>query len=74
MADANLMQAEGNELIALAKYRGDMTEWDYPDLGGPISVPLVSADRRENFLLDVCRRRIDLAKGTYQKRGVISPR
>ena len=53
----------------MAKYRVDMTEWDYPDLGGVISVPLFSADRRENFLLDVRRGRIDLAKGTYQNRG-----
>ena len=69
MADANLTQAEGDALIALAKHRVDMTEWDYPDLGGVISVPLFSADRRENFLLDVRRGRIDLAKGTYQNRG-----
>jgi hypothetical protein len=55
MADANLTQAEGDALIAMAKYRVDMTEWDYPDLGGVISVPLFSADRRENFLLDVRR-------------------
>lgn len=69
MADANLTQAEGDALIAMAKYRVDMTEWNYPDLGGVISVPLFSADRRENFLLDVRRGRIDLAKGTYQNRG-----
>lgn len=35
------------------KYRVDMTEWDCPDLDGAISVPLVSADRRENVLFDV---------------------
>ncbi len=69
MADANLSQAEGGALIAMAKDRVDMTEWDYLDLGGVISVPLFSADRRENFLLDVRRGRIDLAKDTYQNRG-----
>jgi len=69
MADVILTQAEADALIALAKHRVDATEWDYPDLGGAISVPLVSADRREPFLLDLRRGRIDLAKGTYQNRG-----
>ena len=69
MADLLLTQAEADALIALAKHRVDATEWDYPDFGGAISVPLVSADRREQFLLDLRRGRIDLAKGAYQNRG-----
>ena len=69
MAELNLTQAEAEALIALAKYRADGTAWDYPDLGGAISIPLVSADRREQFVLDLRRGQIDLAKGTYQNRG-----
>lgn len=69
MAEINLTQAEAGALIAMAKHRVDNTEWDYPGLGGAISVPLVSADRREQFVLDLRRGRIDLAKGTYQNRG-----
>ena len=69
MADMILTQTEADALIAVAKHRVYMTEWDYPDLGGAISVPLVSTDRREQFLLDLRRGRIDLAKGTYQNRG-----
>ena len=69
MAEINLTQAEADALIAMAKHRVDGTEWDYPDLGGAISIPLVSADRREQFVLDLRRGRIDLAKGTYQNRG-----
>lgn len=69
MAELNLTQTEADALIALAKHRVDATEWNYPDLGGAVSVPLVSADRREQFLLDLRRGRIDLAKGTYQNRG-----
>lgn len=69
MADLNLTQVEADALITLAKHRVDATWWDYPDLGGAISVPLVSEDRREQFLLDLRRGRIDLAKGTYQNRG-----
>lgn len=69
MADINLTQAEADALIAMAKRRVDNAEWDYPDLGGGISVPLISGDRREQFVLDLRRGRIDLAKGTYQNRG-----
>ena len=69
MADANLTQAEADALIAMEKRRSDDTEWSYPDLGGYVTIPLVSIDRRESFLLDLRRGRIDLSKGTYQNRG-----
>jgi hypothetical protein len=69
VADPILTQTEADALIAMAKHRFDSSEWEYPDLGGTISVPLVSADRREQFVLDIGRARIDLAKGTYQNRG-----
>jgi hypothetical protein len=69
MADLNLTQAEADALIALAKYRVDGKEWNYPGLGGHISVPLFSADRREQFMLDMRRGRIDLTKGTHQNRA-----
>jgi len=69
MADLNLTQHEADALIAMAKHRVDNTHWNYPDLEGAISIPLASADRRELFVLDLRRGRIDLAKGTYQNRG-----
>ncbi len=69
MTNANLTQAEADALLAMEKHRADDADWIYPDLGGRITVPLVSSDRREPFLLDVRRGRIDLAKGTYQNRG-----
>lgn len=69
MTDIHLTQAEADALIALAKHRVDATEWGYPDFGGAISIPLVSSDRREQFLLDLRRGRIDLARGTYQNRS-----
>lgn len=37
--------------------------------GGKVTVPLVSPNKRENFLLDVARGRIELKKGTYQSRA-----
>jgi len=69
MADLNLTQVEADALIGIAKYKVDDAEWRYPDFGGGISIPLVSADRREQFVLDLRRGRIDLAKGTYQNRA-----
>ena len=69
MTDASLTQAEANALFAMEKRRDDDTEWDYPGLGGAVTIPLVSTDGREPFLLDMRRGRIDLAKGTYQNRG-----
>ncbi len=69
MADINLTQAEANALIAMEKHRINDDGWDYPVAGESISVPLISADKRENFVLDVYRGRIDLLKGTYQHRS-----
>ncbi len=47
----------------------DSTVWDYPDWGGRTTTPLVSADRREHFVLDLWRARFDLRKGTYPNRA-----
>lgn len=56
MPESNLSQAEADLLL-------------YPGTGGAIRVPLVSPDRREQFMLDVTRSQINLAKGTYQNRA-----
>ena len=69
MADPNLTQATADALIASKKRRVDTHPWDYPDAGGRIAVPLISVDRSEQFILDVLRSQIDLAKGTYQNRA-----
>ena len=68
MLNINLTQAEADALIVMEKHREDDTCWDYPGLGGSISIPLVSWNKRENFRLDVSRGHIDLLKGTYQNR------
>ena len=69
MAESSITQVEADALVALKKCRLDVQEWNYPDFGGATTIPLVSIDRREPFLLDLRRSRIDLAKGTYQNRG-----
>lgn len=69
MTEIKLSQADADALIGMEKRRIDDQSWDYPGLGGSISIPLMSPDKREQFILDVSRGRIDLLKGTYQNRS-----
>ena len=68
MAEMDITQAEADFLLAMKKIRVDETEWNLPDLGGKISVPLISVDRKEMFLLDVSKGSIDLQRQKYQNR------
>lgn len=69
MPDADLTQAEADHLIDLAKFRVDTRPHPYPSNGGRVSIPLVSEDRREEFLLDLSRGSINVAKRGYQNRA-----
>ncbi|MBD2550908.1 hypothetical protein H6G65_15210 [Microcystis elabens FACHB-917] len=69
MSDLNLAQSDADALLALEKHKVDNTVHEYPILGGSLKVPLISRDRREEFLLDVYQNQINLAKGTYQNRA-----
>lgn len=72
MPDLPLTQAEADALFAMEKHRADDVRRDFPSLGGGITAPLVSADGRENFLLDIRRGRIDLKKLTLQNRARVT--
>ena len=69
MADMNLTQAEADVLIAMEKHCVNDDPSDFPTGGQSISLPLQSADKREQFLLDMSRGRIDLQKVKMQARG-----
>jgi hypothetical protein len=69
MADINLTQAEADVLIAMEKQRTDNRVLKFPDPGDRLTIPLISADRREAFTLDVTRGRIKFTKATYQTRA-----
>lgn len=69
MAEINLTQPEADALIAMEKHRTDENHYSYPNQGGLISIPLQSPDKREQFILDVQRGRIDLVKVTHQNRA-----
>lgn len=64
-----MTQSEADALIALEKHRISDDSYEFPFGGGALAIPLQSSDRREKFLLDIRRARIDLAKSTYQNRG-----
>ena len=77
MAEIILTQAEADALIATEKLRAEERVWSFPAPGSKIIVPLISSDKRENFLLDVYRGSINLAKATYQNRArqaIVLPR
>ena len=69
MAETNLTQAEAEALIAMEKHRVNEESSDFPKDGESVTLPLQSADRREQFLLDLSRGRIDLRKVKMQNRG-----
>jgi hypothetical protein len=69
MADINLTQEEADVLIAMEKHRVNEDRSDFPRRGEAVTLPLQSADKREQFLLDLSRGRIDLHKVKMQNRG-----
>ena len=69
MADIHLTQAEADALIAMEKHRVNEDRHDFPIGGRSLIVPLQSPDKREQFLLDLSRGRINLAKVKMQNRG-----
>ncbi|NTW49757.1 MAG: hypothetical protein HGB19_08545 [Chlorobiales bacterium] len=64
-----LTQTEADHLIALEKMRVDDARHAYPSPGGALSIPLISINKKEDFLLDIHKSRIDLKKGKYQPRA-----
>ncbi len=69
MAEISLIQAEADALIAMEKHRVNEERSDFPKGGQSISLPLQSPDKREQFLLDLSRGRIDLRKVKMQNRA-----
>lgn len=64
-----LTQTEADRLINLEKHAIDQKPWSFPIEGESVHIPLVSVDKRENFLFDLYRARIDLKKIKFQNRA-----
>ncbi len=69
MADISLTQAEADALIAMEKHRVTDELTAFPVGGGSVTLRLQSADKREQFLLDLSCGRINLQKVKMQTRG-----
>lgn len=69
MMDPILTQSEADALLAMEKIRTDEHRHNFPGTGGRLMIPLHSRDKREPFILDVYRARIDLRRGTFQNRA-----
>jgi len=65
----NIPQAEADRLFAMQKARVDDKPHRYPPAGEQLNIPLKSADKREDFMLDITRGRIAIAKGSLQNRA-----
>jgi hypothetical protein len=69
VADTELKQSEANALIAMEKHRSNEERHQFPMAGESLTLPLESGDKREQFILDIARGRIDLAKVKMQNRA-----
>jgi hypothetical protein len=69
VADIDIPQAEADALIAMEKQRVDDDEWLFCAPGEKLTIPLISSDKREHFVLDASRGEIKLTKATYQNRA-----
>ena len=69
MVDPLLTQEEGDALIAMEKVPATKEMFDLPDLGGNVEFPLLSADQREEFVINFRRGRIKLDKRSHNMRG-----
>lgn len=65
----NIPQAEADRLFAMQKVRVDDSQHRYPHAGGQLNIPLKSVDKKEEFMLDITRSRIVVAKGGLQNRA-----
>ena len=73
MADLEITQSEAEALIAMEKHRASDDRYDFPLGGRSVSIPLQSVDKREQFLLDISRGRIDLSINELkEERGLVA--
>lgn len=65
----NLSKTEIEYLLNLEKNCKSLQKYTFPSLGGKIEIELSSADKKEDFLLDIWRSHIDLARTKFQNRA-----
>jgi len=65
----DLIQSEADYLFALEKNVSDQENYKFPAPGDKLIIPLISIDKKEEFLFDMSRSFINLKKITYQNRA-----
>ena len=66
---SGLSKEEIDYLLNLEKNCKSSQKYNFPSLGGKIEIELSSTDKKEEFLLDVWRSRIDLTRTKFQNRA-----
>ena len=66
--EINLTQAEADHLLAMKKHCFENKSYIFPSGGRKIQIPLISSDKRNEFILDVNSKRLDLQKFTFNTR------
>lgn len=69
MSSPELSQTEADALLAMEKIRSEDEIHEFPEQGGSIRLPLTCKEKREQFMLDVTRGRIELKKASFQNRS-----
>lgn len=69
MAEIDLTQAEADALLAMEKMSESSDAREFPSPGERVEIPLISANKRERFILDLSLSALVMAKGTYQNRA-----
>jgi hypothetical protein len=72
MAELEIPQIEADSLMAMEKHRANNATYNFPDSDESLTIPLISFDKREDFLLDLSRGKIDLTKVKYQNRARVA--
>jgi hypothetical protein len=67
--EIDLTQADADALIAMEKHRVNDQRYIFPSFGGSLIIPLQSFNKREQFLLDISRGKIDLLRVKFQDRA-----
>lgn len=68
MADADLTQTEADRLINMDKYPLEANDhrYTFPEADGRrLEIPFTSADRKEDFILNFCRKKVILEKRNH---------
>ena len=73
MTEVDLTQTEADRLIAMDKYplkANEHRRYTFPNADGtPLEIPFISSDKKEDFILNFCRRKIILEKRNHLLRA-----